>query len=53
MADSSRLQEYLKGIPKTEELRNRLSENQREAKLIRQLLKIVEQSRRVKEAAAK
>jgi len=53
MVDNPRLSKCLDNLPKSQELRDRLSENLREAKLIRQLLKITEQGKRVKEAAAK
>jgi len=53
MADNPHLEKYLENIPKPQELRNRLSENLREARLIRQLLKIAEQSKRLEQAAAK
>ena len=45
-----KLDRYLDRLPKIPEIRNRLSENLREARLLRQLLKIAEQRRKVEEA---
>lgn len=47
-----RLSEYIKRLPAPKEIRDRLSENLREARLLRQLLKIAEQRRKVEEATS-
>lgn len=46
------LHEYIERIPPPKEIRDRLTRNFREAKLLRQLLKIAEQKREVEEVAS-
>ena len=47
------LARYLERLPEPKAIRNRLSENVREARLLRQLLKLAEQRDRVLEARNK
>ncbi len=49
--DQARLDEYIERLPPPKAIRERLSRNLREARLLRQLLKLSEQRQRVEEAA--
>ena len=44
-----KLDQYLDRLPKVPEIRSRLSENLREARLLRQLLKLSQQREKVRE----
>lgn len=51
MADGQdKLDQYIERLPPPKEIRDRLSRNLREARLLRTLLKISEQRQRVREA---
>jgi len=47
------LHQYIESLPTPKEIRNRLCENLREARLLRQLLKLAEQHEKVREAQRK
>jgi|ETNvirnome_2_300_1030623.scaffolds.fasta_scaffold53590_1 hypothetical protein len=53
MAKDRKIEALLDRLPDRDQIRNRLSENLREAKLLRQLLKIAEQREKVEEAQSK
>ena len=48
-----KIEDILVKLPQRDQIRNRLSENLREAKLLRQLLKLAEQREKVEEAQSK
>ena len=50
--DQVKLDEYIERLPPPKAIRERLSENLREARLLRQLLKLAEQRQRVEEVAS-
>jgi hypothetical protein len=45
------LKQYLETLPASKEIRDRLCENLREARLLRQLLKLAEQREKVREVS--
>jgi hypothetical protein len=49
--DQVKLDQYLERLPPPNEIRDRLCRNFREAKLLRQLLKLSEQRQRVREVS--
>ncbi len=54
MAESQdRLADYIERMPPPGEIRHRLCENLREARLLRQLLRLSEQRQKTKEAATR
>jgi len=53
MGQGQKIEEILDKLPQRDQIRDRLSENLREAKLLRQLLKLAEQREHVEEAQSK
>ncbi|MBN2291805.1 MAG: hypothetical protein JXM70_05230 [Pirellulales bacterium] len=51
MSESETIDEFVERIPKPEEIRQRLSANLREARLLRQILKMAEQREKVAEVS--